>query len=388
MVTSEPTNKDAMARVTETFKDGLVSQLALLDSTVTKALTAKPKEIKPTALLEETGEKKKELGGASVEKRLTAEADAMKATLEMELMQYVDAANRKESEEKTEREKRWAKVLERQQTALLQQERAVKAEEQELVKLEREEQWQRSQIVRQKQKVEDASCRGQQSTVRAFIATNHDHAHAACLKSQIGTCVTTDLTEVANMKCNEPSAGWQKKCLVDKAEEMADCAPMGVDWNAMRRGEKGNAADNAALERLSEWCTMHRTLDKIQQSNAAAAFSLLLGKNAALSKDAVAKLTDFGENFKGQDWDLLEVDPTGSPAPLHSVLVKSASAGKIKKAMSLMKAIPLDRLPKALNDDPKFGSKAVAWNAGVSGMLDKASQDCSLESLALLRTKA
>merc|ERR550537_255005 len=130
---------------------------------------------------------------------------------------------------------------------------------------------------------------------------------------------------------------------------------------------------------------MHRALDKIERSRTTAPFSLILSNNAALSKDAVAKLADFGENFKAQEWDLLQVDPTGSPAPLHSVIVKSKSAGKIKKAMSLMKATPLDRLPKALNEEPKYGSKAVAWNAGVSGMLEKTSGDCSLESPALLK---
>merc|ERR1719313_1684589 len=149
------------------------------------------------------------------------------------------------------------------------------------------------------------------------------------------------------------------KCLANKAQEMADCAPMGVDWNAMRRGENGNAADNAALERLSEWCTMHRALGKIEQTKATAPFSLILSKKAALSKDATQKLADFGENFKGQEWDLLQVDPIGTPAELHSILVKKQSAAKIREAMSLMKAMPLDELPKALNNDPKYGTKAV-----------------------------
>merc|ERR1719335_2031273 len=99
----------------------------------------------------------------------------------------------------------------------------------------------------------------------------------------------------------------------------------------------------------------------------------------------MAKLTDFGENFKGQDWDLLQVDPIGNPAPLHSIVVKSTSAGKIRKAMSLMKAMPLEMMPKALNMDPKYDTKAVSWNAGVSGVLEKSSSGCSLESPALLK---
>merc|ERR550514_1848922 len=189
------------------------------------------------------------------------------------------------------------------------------------------------------------------------------------------------------MKCDEQSEGWQKKCMLEKAQSMADCAPMGVDWKAMRRGEKGNSADNAALERLSEWCTFHRALGKIEQTKATAPFSLILSKTAAISKDAIAKLADFGENFKGQDWDLLQVDPVGNPAPLHSVLVKSASAGELQTAMASMKAIPLSKLTKALNEDAKYDLKAVAWNAGVSGMLEKESEDCSLESPALLKVQ-
>lgn len=389
---SRNASEEAKANVAETFQDGLAGELAALDKAVDKAL--KPKEdSKPTALLEKKAEEKHE-------KDLSI--------LDAELAQY-EAEEQRKSEEKSNREKRWAKILERQQESLLQQEQDLKAKEKELHDLEREESWQQEQqqkkelallqkFAAEQEQVKDVledqvkvvareqekTCAG--GSVQALISASEDHSHASCLKGQIGSCVSTEVLQAPSeehFKCDEPSDGWQKKCLADKAQEMADCAPMGVDWHAMRRGEKGHAADNAALGRLAEWCTMHRALGKIDKDKAP--FSLILSKNAALSKDAVAKLADFGENFKGQDWDLLQVDPVGNPAPLHSVVVKSQSATKIKDAMSLMKAVPLDQVPKALNADPKYETKAVAWNAGVAGMLEKTSIDCSLESPLLLK---
>jgi len=303
------------------------------------------------------------------------------------LAQYVDKDHDKDAEDKLKREKRWAKILERQQSALIEQEKATKAEEKELSMLEREEQWLQSQQAAKVQtEVQTDACAGQKSSVRALITASQ--SHATCLKSQLGACVSTEVTQAPTMRCDEPSAGWQKKCLADKAKEMIDCAPNGVDWKAMRRGEVANMhSDNAALDRLSEWCTFHRALGKIEQHKAAVPFSLILSSNAAISKDAVAKLSDFGENFKSQEWDLLQVDPVGSPAPLHSVIVKSESAGKIRKAMSSMKAAPLDLMPKAMNDNKKHGVNAIAWNAGVSGMLQVESNDCSLHSPALVRVQ-
>merc|ERR1719498_917602 len=110
----------------------------------------------------------------------------------------------------------------------------------------------------------------------------------------------TETSVALELKCDEPSAGWQKKCLAEKAKEMTDCAPLGVDWNAMRQGEQGVAADNAALKRLGEWCSFHRTLGKINQDkeDSQTPFSLILSKDSALSKDAIKKLSDFGANFR------------------------------------------------------------------------------------------
>merc|ERR1719158_1993174 len=121
----------------------------------------------------------------------------------------------------------------------------------------------------------------------------------------------------------------------------------------------------------------------MQTNEVTAPFSLLLSKDAALSKDAIQKLSDFGTNFKQQEWDLLQVDPVGSPAALHSVLVRTDAVEKIQKAMSKMKVVPLDRMPKAINDAGT--AKAISWTAGVSGLLERESQDCSLQSPALLK---
>eukprot|EP00746_Dinoflagellata_sp_MGD_P155606 gnl/MRDRNA2_/MRDRNA2_85461_c0_seq1.p1 gnl/MRDRNA2_/MRDRNA2_85461_c0~~gnl/MRDRNA2_/MRDRNA2_85461_c0_seq1.p1 ORF type:complete len:661 (+),score=226.20 gnl/MRDRNA2_/MRDRNA2_85461_c0_seq1:68-2050(+) len=386
---ADQASQEATDHVAGTFKDGLSQEITALDAAVEKALGLTPKEeVKAAALIQEKAEEKTAEKSESKVRSFaiqTQENMALRAQAEMYLSSFIEAEKERKEAEKDKKEKRWERILARQQSALLQQEQSVKAEEKELLNLEREEAWQQSRSSKQEQQVKDSACAGVKSTVHAFITASQDQAHASCLKSQVGACISTEVSEAPQMKCDEPSAGWQRKCFAEKAAAMADCAPMGVDWNAMRRGETGVAADNAALQLLSEWCTMHRALGKIEQSKAAAPFSLILSKNAALSKDATAKLADFGENFKGQNWDLLQVDPVGNPAPLHSVVVKSASAGKIKKAMSLMKAMPLEMMPKALNNDPKYDTKAVAWNAGVSGLLEKTNGDCSLESPALLK---
>lgn len=316
----------------------------------------------------------------------TSAALSMRDKAMSELQQWVVAEKEKEASVKTNREKRWAGILHKQKESLLQHETALKAEEKDLKRMQREKEWKQEQreiaVKQEAALAADASnCAGQKSTLSAFISATD--SHASCLKSQLGACLTTETTALLSLKCDEPSAGWQKKCLADKAQDMVDCAPLGVDWNAMRRGEKGPAADNAALQRLGEWCTFHRALGKIHQSKATSPFSLILSKDAAVSKDAAKKLSDFGENFHQQEWDFLQVDPVGKEAALHSVLVKNDSAERLQKAMSQMKAVPLDKMPKAVNDAGT--AKAVSWTAGVSGMLERESSDCSLQSPALLK---
>eukprot|EP00746_Dinoflagellata_sp_MGD_P154731 gnl/MRDRNA2_/MRDRNA2_85001_c0_seq1.p1 gnl/MRDRNA2_/MRDRNA2_85001_c0~~gnl/MRDRNA2_/MRDRNA2_85001_c0_seq1.p1 ORF type:complete len:375 (+),score=135.78 gnl/MRDRNA2_/MRDRNA2_85001_c0_seq1:110-1234(+) len=313
----------------------------------------------------------------------SAGAQSLRKMMEASMEPYLLALQEKEIADKENREKRWAAILHKQQQSLLQHEQAIKTEEKEVQQIQREKEWKKAEAAKQTAEVEN--CAGQQSSVRAFIAASD--SHASCLKSQLGACITSETLAPPTLKCDEPSAGWQKKCLAEKAQEMADCAPLGVDWNAMRQGEEGNAADNAALQRLGEWCGFHRALSKINEGkdDSQAPFSLILSKDAALSKDAVRKLNDFGLNFKQQEWDLLQVDPIGTPAALHSVLVKTDAAEKLQKAMAQMKAVPLDKMPKAVNDAGL--AKAISWTAGVSGMLERESSDCSLQSPALLKPK-
>merc|ERR1719161_1568847 len=124
---------------------------------------------------------------------MTAQAQAMKAQLLSNLAPYLEAEKKHQDEEKISRAKRWEKILERQQAALLQQEQTVKLEEKELLNLQREEQFQHSQTVKQDHKVEDSACAGVKATVRALIATSQDHRHVSCLKGQIGSCITTEV---------------------------------------------------------------------------------------------------------------------------------------------------------------------------------------------------
>lgn len=328
-------------------------------------------ELEPASFMEKPNQ---------MESLMYPEVEAMKVKLMGDLQQYMDADQKKQIADEAKKEKRWAAILHRQQKSLLQHEQALKSEEKDLLRMKREKQWQKG-LAETVRKSEAASCAGKTQTVRAFISASE--SHASCLKTQLGVCVNTEVTTAPSLSCDEPSAGWQKKCLADKAAEMKDCAPLGVDWTAMRRGNKGSAADNEALEQLTEWCTFHRALGKIAQSKSTAPFSLILSHDAALSKDAVHKLGEFGANFNTQQWDLLQVDPIGTPAPLHTVLVKTESAEKIQKAMSQMKAMPLDKMPKALNNDGT--AKAVSWTAGVAGLLQTENADCSLQSPALLR---
>jgi len=363
-----------------------LSQAAEKEMEWKQDLTQEEKEMAKAKQKEKAEAQEKEAKSITSANHMSAAALSMRDQAMSELQQWVVAEKEKEADVKAKREKRWAGILHKQKESLIQHESALKAEEKDLKKMQREKQWKQEQNeIAAKQDAAlaaDASnCAGQKSALSAFISATD--SHASCLKSQLGACIKTETTAVLSLKCDEPSAGWQKKCLADKAQEMVDCAPLGVDWNAMRRGEKGLAADNAALQRLGEWCTFHRALGKIHQSKATSPFSLILSKDAAVSKDAAKKLSDFGENFHQQEWDFLQVDPVGKEAALHSVLVKNDSAERLQKAMSQMKAVPLDKMPKAVNDAGT--AKAVSWTAGVSGLLERENSDCSLQSPALLK---
>merc|ERR1719316_795033 len=114
-VTSEQGWASKEAVTAPTFQDGLDSQLAMLDTAVAKALTAEPK---PAALIEEKQEEKTEEKTeekkTTLESMVSAEGQAMKSKLLMDLSQYLDAQDAHKSEEKTNRQKRWAHILERQ----------------------------------------------------------------------------------------------------------------------------------------------------------------------------------------------------------------------------------------------------------------------------------
>jgi len=175
---------------------------------------------------------------AQLENEQGAEAQAMKAQLEAQLKQYLVAEQEKEAADRTNREQRWSAILHKQQQSLIQHEQSIKTEAKELEKMQREKQWQKAAATKTAESSD--ACAGQKSTVSAFISSSE--SHASCLKSQLGACIATEVTAATSLHCDEPSAGWQKKCLSEKAQEMADCAPLGVDWNAMRQGEEGEAA--------------------------------------------------------------------------------------------------------------------------------------------------
>merc|ERR1719161_439153 len=122
----------------------------------------------------------------------------MKVALEADLENFVVAEQQKVDADRANREKRWAAILHRQQQSLLQHEQALKTEEKELQRLQREKQWKKSQALVETN-TEASSCAGRMSHVRAFISA--PDTHASCLKSQLGACVSTETTAAPSLKC-------------------------------------------------------------------------------------------------------------------------------------------------------------------------------------------
>jgi len=312
-------------------------------------------------------EKEADMQQEKMEQQMTTEAVAMKAALEAQLMVHIENNKQEEAKQLKNRQERWANVIHKQQVALLEEEKQIQTESKELERLQREKQWQKqakeqeAKIEADKQQMEvlkaevEKECASMKSSVQAFIVSSG--AHATCLKGQLGACTASQTHDsVVVQECKESSAGWQKKCLADRAAEMTDCAPAGADWAALRRGQKGIEADNAALKELSNYCTFSKLLAKVDESKEKTPFALILSKQAAVSKDVMAKVGEYAETFASQPWDMVKVDGNAD-----SVIVRAENADKIRQAMLTMKAKPLDMLALA-----EVGVDVKDWTAGVN----------------------
>jgi hypothetical protein len=322
---------------------------------------------------------------SKMEGMMTAEAASLKASLQAHLSPIMTNKKQEDEQKQNLRVQRWQTIINRQQQALVEEQSKINAESKELDRMKREKEWQKvteqeKKIEAEKQEAEalktevEKECASVKSSVQAFIVASQDQAHATCLKGQLGACATSENHDaVVVQECKESSAGWQKKCLADRATEMSACAPAGADWAALRRGQKGIEADNSALQGLSDWCTFNNLLAKVNEKKDKTPYALILNKKAAVSKDVMSKVGEYAETFASQPWDLVKVDDN-----TQSVIVRTENADKIRQAMLTMKAKPLEMLPQALME---VGVDVKDWTAGITGM-SPTPEACGLQAPA------
>lgn len=303
--------------------------------------------------------------------QMKSQEEQMKMNATMELMKILKEEEAKEDAKKQLREKRWKNMLEHQRASLTEREKAVRKQEKELDRLDREYRWQKVEAQKKPGNfLEKRACESQ--GVHTFLTTPNA-AHAKCLKLQLGECA--DVTQVhapSLLECNEVNNGWQKKCLNDRMEQVAQCAPAGVNWEALKKGETGSkvSVENMAIQKLQGWCTLYSSLQQVKAAGyptglfSQPGWAATLDQDATVSNDFIKRIREFvGQNDKKVS--LVQIDPNDSP---HSIVVRADAAEKILNIMNQVQAMPVPDLIVGLNEQ---GIHTKALEAGLAGVIDQ-----------------
>merc|ERR1719265_1736882 len=207
-----------MMRRLDTDGDGQISWNEGLDFVREDSSRRASSFIEESSLLETESEE-----SSLVEKESTALSSKEKAAMELEqlrvngtmtLMKLLQEQEAKEEAKKQLREKRWRNMLERQKASLVEREKALKKQQKDLDRLDREERWQKAEAQKKSNFLEKKSCPEQE--VHSFLATPNT-AHAKCLKLQLGDCADTKQVQTPSLaQCNEGHKGWQTVCLKER----------------------------------------------------------------------------------------------------------------------------------------------------------------------------
>jgi len=287
-----------------------------------------------------------------------AQVEQMRVNATLTMMKILQEQEAKEDAKKQLREKRWKNMLERQKASLVEREKLLKKQQKDVERLDREERWQEAQK-KQSNFLQKKACASQD--VHAFLTTPNT-AHAKCLKLQLGECAAvTQVHAPALLQCNEISDGWQKNCLNERTQEAAQCAPAGVNWEALKKGATGTdkAVDNHAIQNLRSWCTLYTSLAQVKQGGAQGAWAALLDQDAAVSNDFMSEIQDFVR--QNQEASLVEIDGP------HSVAVRTDAAGLILEFMQRVKAMPVSDLIAFLQAE---GIPTKAMDSKVAGAIN------------------
>jgi GR25 family glycosyltransferase involved in LPS biosynthesis len=183
--------------------------------------------------------------------------------------------------------------------------------------------------------------------------------------------------------------------------DFKDCIPSGVDWEATAsHGSNANEKMTVRQGVVSNWCSHYRIFKELQ--NRSSEYFLIFEDDAIINREEIMPLVeDFVENYKGYDWNMVQIDPFGGKdratvigyhrgRPVfrpclkqgkkgeqckdnfanrwmcaqyygfHAILVKKSKIGEVLNYMSTNPAVPIDWMPLRLEG-------SISWLAGVAG---------------------
>jgi len=183
--------------------------------------------------------------------------------------------------------------------------------------------------------------------------------------------------------------------------DFKDCVPGGVDFEAT--GSHGSNANDKMTVRqgvVANWCSHYRIFRDLQ--NRSSEYFLIFEDDAVINRQELLPLVeDFIQNYKGHDWNLVQIDPFGGKdratvvgyhrgRPVfkpclkqgkkneqckdnfqnrwmcaqyygfHAILVKKEKLPEIINYMNTNPAVPIDWMPLRLEG-------TLSWLAGVAG---------------------
>lgn len=228
-------------------------------------------------------------------------------------------------------------------------------------------------------------------------AKNQDH-RAKCIDRQLKEAGTQPHRFNAAVHPRLNKGNYHKQMA---ESDFKDCIPAGVDWEAT--ASHGSNSNEKMLVRqgvVANWCSHYRIFKELQ--NRSSEYFLVFEDDAIINREEILPLVeDFIANYKGYDWNLVQIDPFGGKdratvvdyhrgRPVfrpclkqgkkgeqckdnfqnrwmcaqyygfHAILVKKSRLNEILDYMSTNPAVPIDWMPLRLEG-------TISWLAGVAG---------------------
>lgn len=246
-----------------------------------------------------------------------------------------------------------------------------------------------------------------------------------------GHCINRQLQELGLEPHRFEGVEWPKECsgntmCLKQRTTVGDCIEGGVGWGAVtthgtkKKNEIGGENGDARTQRgvLGNWCSHKRLFEQLEKDkitngngNTEEEYFLVLEDDVVLHKNFTEKIENFIQNYDGKlndgskkDWHFVQIDPFGDTGKqrgkfdngvlslprkegewfgMHAVLIKKSALPKITSWMRNHKAIPIDWIPKRMNNflawKPHIAENPEVVHAG--GQLHDLPEYCNKKAL-------